>query len=87
MFQSPHKAARALAREIVRAVSHNPRLVLGLPTGRTSIQLYREIVKLSQSDEIDFSRATTFNLDEFLALSSDDRGATTRSCGGISSTT
>ena len=26
IFQSPHKAARALAREIARAVSHNPRL-------------------------------------------------------------
>jgi glucosamine-6-phosphate deaminase len=73
IFQSPHKAARALAREIVRAVSHNPRLVLGLPTGRTSIQLYREIARLSQSDDIDFSRATTFNLDEFLGLPSDDQ--------------
>jgi glucosamine-6-phosphate deaminase len=72
IFQSPDKASRALARDIVRAVSHTPRLVLGLPTGRTSIQLYREIVRLSQSEDIDFSRATTFNLDEFLGLASDD---------------
>ena len=72
VFPSPAKAARALAREIARAVARNPRLVLGLPTGRTSIALYRELVALSRSHEIDFSRASTFNLDEFVGLSADD---------------
>jgi glucosamine-6-phosphate deaminase len=72
LFPSPSRAARALAREIARAVSRNPRLVLGLPTGRTSIPLYRELVSLSRSNEIDFSHASTFNLDEFVGLSSED---------------
>ena len=72
IFQTPERAARALAREIARAVSRNPRLVLGLPTGRTSIPVYRELVALSRAHEIDFSRATTFNLDEFLGLSAED---------------
>jgi glucosamine-6-phosphate deaminase len=71
-FQSPRTAARALAREIARAVSRNPRLVVGLPTGRTSVPLYAELVGLSRSREIDFSHVTTFNLDEFLGLPPDD---------------
>jgi glucosamine-6-phosphate deaminase len=72
VFPSPSKAARALAQDIARAVSRNPRLVLGLPTGRTSIALYRELVALSRSHEIDFSHASTFNLDEFVGLSAED---------------
>ena len=72
VFPSPARAARALAQKIARAVSRNPRLVLGLPTGRTSIPLYRELVALSRSHEIDFSHTTTFNLDEFVGLSPDD---------------
>jgi len=72
VFPSPSKASRALARDITRAVSRNPRLVLGLPTGRTSIALYRELIALSRSQKIDFSRASTFNLDEFVGLSADD---------------
>ena len=72
VFPSSSKAARALAREIARAVARNPRLVLGLPTGRTSIPLYRELVALSRSHDIDFSGASTFNLDEFVGVSPED---------------
>lgn len=72
VFPSASKAARALANEIARAVSRNPRLVLGLPTGRTSIPVYRELAAFARLHEIDFSCATTFNLDEFVGLSADD---------------
>ena len=72
IFSSPRKAARALARDIAQRVSRNPRLVLGLPTGRTPIPLYEALVELCRSRKIDFSHATTFNLDEFLGLASDD---------------
>jgi glucosamine-6-phosphate deaminase len=71
-FPTPERAARALAREMARAVSRNPRLVLGLPTGRTSIPLYRELVALGRAGRVDFSRATTFNLDEFVGLNAGD---------------
>ena len=72
IFPSPRTAARALAQDIARQVSLNPRLVLGLPTGRTAIPLYDELVALSRSRAIDFSHVTTFNLDEFLGLAADD---------------
>ena len=64
IFPTPRDAARALARAVARALRDNPRLVLGLPTGRTPIPLYHELGRL----RVDFSRATTFNLDEFLGV-------------------
>jgi glucosamine-6-phosphate deaminase len=73
IFPSPRRAARALAREIARTVQRHPRLVLGLPTGRTPIPLYRELITLCRAGQLDLSRATTFNLDEFLGLPPGDR--------------
>ena len=67
-FARPTRSARALARDVAARWPPNPRLVLGLPTGRTPIPLYRELVRLHRAGRADFSRATTFNLDEFLGL-------------------
>jgi len=39
--------------------------VLGLPTGSTPIGVYRELIRLHQQDDLDFSRVVTFNLDEY----------------------
>src|SRR5207247_5127606 len=38
----------------------------------TPIPLYRELARLHAEDAVDFSRATTFNLDEFLGLEARD---------------
>ena len=73
IFPSPRRAARALAREIARTVTRNPRLVLGLPTGRTPIPLYAELITLCRTGQLDLSHATTFNLDEFVGLPQGDR--------------
>jgi glucosamine-6-phosphate deaminase len=72
IFPTPHAAARALAADIAKAIARDPTLVLGLPTGRTPIPLYRELTSLCRARAIDFSQATTFNLDEFLGLAADD---------------
>jgi glucosamine-6-phosphate deaminase len=71
-YQSARAAARALARHIARCVAARPGLVLGLPTGRTPIPLYGELVALYRAGSIDFSRVVTFNLDEFLGVASHD---------------
>jgi glucosamine-6-phosphate deaminase len=68
IFSSPDAVARALARHVAGALAANPPVVLGLPTGRTPIPLYRELVRLHRAGRADFRRATTFNLDEFLGL-------------------
>jgi glucosamine-6-phosphate deaminase len=72
IFAAADTAARALAIEIAKSLAANPRLVLGLPTGRTPIPLYRELARLYAEGAVDFSRATTFNLDEFLGIRADD---------------
>ena len=72
VFESAPALARALAGSIARTLAANPRTVLGLPTGRTPIPLYRELARLHAAGRADFSRAVTFNLDEFLGLSAGD---------------
>jgi multidrug resistance efflux pump len=49
---------------IASAASDKPDLVLGLPTGRTSIPVYEELAKLHAQGELDLSRAGASNLDE-----------------------
>jgi glucosamine-6-phosphate deaminase len=46
---------------------------MGLPTGRTPLLLYRELVRLCEAGQADFSRARTFNLDEFVGVEPSDR--------------
>ena len=75
VFPDPRAVARALAQRIAAALRENPRLVLGLPTGRTSIALYEEIGALHVRGLADFSRAQTFNLDEFLGVQGSDPGS------------
>lgn len=68
-------AAEAVAWFLAECLAEEPRLVLGLPTGRTPVAMYRELVRLHQRGRVDFSRATTFNLDEFVGLGPDARGS------------
>jgi glucosamine-6-phosphate deaminase len=72
IFDSAPALARSLAAAVARMLAVNPRLVLGLPTGRTPIPLYRELARLHAAGRADFSRATTFNLDEFLGVGAAD---------------
>lgn len=60
--------ARAVAARVVRTLASHPAAVLGLPTGRTPVQLYARLRAAHAAGTVDFSRATTFNLDEFLGL-------------------
>lgn len=72
VFSSADALARALAVDIGRRLTSDPGLVLGLPTGQTPIPLYRALVRLYELGRVDFSRATTFNLDEFRGVPPDD---------------
>jgi len=74
-FASPASAASALARDVARCLTTDPNLVLGLPTGRTPVPFYAELVALYQAGRVDFSRATTFNLDEFSGVAPGDSGS------------
>jgi glucosamine-6-phosphate deaminase len=75
IFKNEREAAVALARRIAAELAASPAMVLGLPTGRTPIQMYRELVKLHERAGADFSRAMTFNLDEFLGVAPSHPGS------------
>jgi len=62
------EVSREAARIVAGAVRSRPGIVLGLATGSTPLGLYRELAALHRSEGLDFSRATTFNLDEYLGL-------------------
>jgi glucosamine-6-phosphate deaminase len=75
VFKNEREASVALARRIAGELAAKPGIVLGLPTGRTPIHMYRELVKLHGRAGADFSRATTFNLDEFLGIAPSHPGS------------
>ncbi len=72
-FENLDALAAALATRVLDAIVANPRVVLGLPTGRTPLRLYRELRE--RSTRIDWSGVRTFNLDEFAGLDADHPGS------------
>ena len=68
VYPTDRAVAEALAHRIAVALAANPRLVLGLPTGRTPVALYKELILLVSQGRTDFSQASTFNLDEFVGI-------------------
>lgn len=58
------EAARLIADRLLK----KPDLVLGLATGSTPLGLYRELTRMHVEDGLDFSKVTTFNLDEYIGL-------------------
>ncbi|MEO5895467.1 MAG: glucosamine-6-phosphate deaminase [Vicinamibacterales bacterium] len=68
IFPDDASVAGELASRVVHAVRKKPALVLGLPTGRTPLLLYAELVRRAAEGRVDFSEVTTFNLDEFVGI-------------------
>ena len=61
------KAASVIAKE----VRLKPDAVLGLATGSTPLGTYKELIRMHVTEGLDFSRVTTFNLDEYYRLPPD----------------
>lgn len=62
------KAANIFAAQLTL----KPESVLGLATGSTPIGMYKKLAAMNQLGEIDFSSATTFNLDEYYPIKKDN---------------
>ena len=75
IFVDAHSVALELATRVADALADKPALVLGLPTGRTPLLFYEQLVRLARDGRADFSRATTFNLDEFLGIPASHAGS------------
>ena len=66
----PNAAAATglVARMIAAQLRENPRLVMGLATGRTMEAVYARLVHIHREEALDFSACSTFNLDEYVGL-------------------
>lgn len=67
---SPEAASQRAARFVAELVRRKPDCVLGLATGSSPLATYQELIRLHREEGLDFSRVTTFNLDEYVGLSS-----------------
>jgi len=56
------------AKIIAELVRNKPNCVLGLATGSTPVGLYKELIRMHKEEGLDFSKVTTFNLDEYYGL-------------------
>jgi glucosamine-6-phosphate deaminase len=84
-FENEDALAAALATRVLDAIVANPKLVLGLPTGRTPLAFYRELRERSSLSrrsspgsaraKADWSGVRTFNLDEFAGLDGNHPGS------------
>lgn len=63
------KDSRAIAEEvsdrIIKLVKEKPDCILGLATGSTPIETYDLVIAKAKKQKLDFSKVTTFNLDEY----------------------
>src|SRR5512143_1106397 len=62
------QASQIAARIVARTVREKPHAVLGLATGNTPLQLYRNLVRLHREEGLDFGAVTSFNLDEYVGI-------------------
>ncbi len=65
------KMSRQAAKLIATQVIVKPDCVLGLATGSTPIGTYDQLVEWYNKGDLDFSKVTTVNLDEYKGLSGD----------------
>lgn len=70
---TPAEVARWAARYIVQQIEHKARctsspFVLGLPTGSTPLETYKELIRLHKTGAVSFRNVVTFNMDEYVGL-------------------
>lgn len=71
-IEKDYKTISEMAARIIRdEMGRKPNLTLGLATGSTPTGIYEELIRLHKEEGLDFSNVTTFNLDEYVGLSSD----------------
>jgi glucosamine-6-phosphate deaminase len=56
------------ARIVAALVRKKPNCVLGFATGSTPLGVYKELIRMHKEEGLDFSKVTTFNLDEYVGL-------------------
>jgi len=71
VFDTPAQVGQATATLIAAQLLSKPESVLGLATGSSPIPTYNELVRLYEAGVLDFSKCTTYNLDEYVGIPED----------------
>ena len=74
-FESPAVLSVHAAELMLAAIRDHPRIVLGLPTGRTPIGMYERVVRECAREYHCFRDVTTFNLDEYAGVPPEHPGS------------
>ena len=68
VYDNAAQAGQAAAALFAAQLTRKPDSVLGLATGSTPIPTYKQLIYLYQQGAVDFSRAVSYNLDEYVGL-------------------
>lgn len=68
-YQEMSQVAAGMVADIMKST---PSPVLGLATGSTPVGLYQHLIAMHDAGELDFSKVTTVNLDEYYPISPDN---------------
>ena len=66
------EVSREAADFVAGAIRRRPNLSLALPTGRTPLGMYEELVRMHREEHLDFSNVRFFSLDEYVGLPESD---------------
>jgi len=69
--QDKQEVAQEGAKIFAKNIKEKPDIILGLATGGTPVGMYQELIRMYKEEGLDFSRVTSFNLDEYVGLSGD----------------
>ena len=71
LYDTAAQAGQAAAMLIAAQLIQKPDSVLGFATGSSPIPTYRQLIAWHKEGVIDFSKAVTFNLDEYVGIAKD----------------
>ncbi|OYD26838.1 glucosamine-6-phosphate deaminase [Mycoplasma testudineum] len=69
VFKNTDLLSKFISNLLVNKIKKNPKSVIGFATGGTFLKTYEYLIKDHQENGTDWSKVTTFNLDEFLGIS------------------
>lgn len=72
VYDNKIEASKYVAKQIASLVnknnSENKKTVLGLATGSSPIEMYKELIRLHKEEGLSFKNVVTFNLDEYFPM-------------------
>jgi glucosamine-6-phosphate deaminase len=72
ILKNADAVAKLGAQHITELVNKKNNAVLGLATGSTPIAMYQGLIELYQQGQVSFRDVTTFNLDEYIGIDTDN---------------